>query len=30
MDALYLLILVAAYVLTHGLVLAVSRLGEKS
>lgn len=29
MDAVYLLILVALYAITHGLVLALTRLGDK-
>ena len=30
MDALYLLILVALYGVTHGLTVAIARLGKKS
>jgi hypothetical protein len=30
MDAVYLLILVALYAVTHGLVLVIARLGDKS
>jgi hypothetical protein len=30
MDAVYLLILVTLYGVTHGLVLAIARLGEKT
>ena len=29
MDAVFLLILLALYIVTHGVVLAISRLGDK-